>query len=471
MQGVATREGGNATSARTHVTNNNEKNTNKTPGERTKKKTTGEIASMLNEYVKKAIQSVRGLSGVDETRASLMSNLESTLRLVQELAHCPEGGKSEFGLIMQRLDRMEKSLSTPGQPEDPRKPGKALWSEIAAGSKSRATLEVRMEPGEEGETMEAKLQRVKKAIPEARALIPHPRAKGKISVVIPSTARRDQLMNTGIGDHEGIRLIRRPRQVMIMGLPLTTNITHSNSAENKEWTEEANRKNAVTITRVGWLYSAKRLEKIRKAGSQTKGSLIIEVATEEDQNRILREGFLHGPLWLPTKKWDIGMKSTQCFKCWKWGHTQSVCNSPEEYCGFCAGQHATKECQKQGIEDSRCAACKKPGHRAWMSMKCPAHKENWAKQKALEAELNRSTVSAHHRIQADNPASQLLWTTVGNKRKRIGRPLGLSVAGEAPGQTKLFPSSGRSTPLPQGEEAEMEIDTIIQNELAQNPTQ
>ncbi|KAF1989239.1 hypothetical protein K402DRAFT_391392 [Aulographum hederae CBS 113979] len=446
------------------------------PGEHTNKKTRSEIAQLLNEHVKNAIQSVRGLSGVDETRASLMSNLELTLWLVQELAHCPEGGKSDFGLIMQRLDRMEKTLSAPGRPEPPKATGKALWSEIAAGSKSRATLEVRMKPGEEGETMETKLQRVKKAIPEARALIPHPRMKEKISVVIPSVARRDQLMNTGIGDHEGIRLIRRPRQVMVMGLPINTAITHSDSAENKAWIEETNRRNAVTITRVGWLYGIRRLERIRQEGAQTKGSLIIEVATEDEQSRILREGLLNGPLWLPTKKWDIGMKSTQCFKCWKWGHTQSVCNSPDEYCGRCAGQHSTKSCQKKDKEDLRCAACKKSGHCAWMSKNCSAHKEEWAKKKALEAELNRSTVSAHYKTPADSfpssHSSQSSWTMTGTKRRKtVGRPTLLSKAGDAPGQAKLFPSSGRSTPLPEVEDEEMEMDAMIQNELARNSAQ
>ncbi|KAF1984742.1 hypothetical protein K402DRAFT_422649 [Aulographum hederae CBS 113979] len=63
-----------------------------------------------------------------------------------------------------------------------------------------------------------------------------------------------------------------------------------------------------------------------------------------------------------------------------------------------------------------------------MSKNCSAHKEEWAKKKALEAELNRSTVSAHYKTPADSSSSsssqssQNSWTTIGteetNKRDR-----------------------------------------------------
>ena len=114
---------------------------------------------------------------------------------------------------------------------------KPLWSEVATGGKTKVVVEVRMAEmeGAKEETPEEKLQRIKTAIPDARAIIPHPRARGKISVVVPSTSRRDQILAAGIKDQEGIKIIRRPKLVMVMGVPIHTLITVGESEENNEW--------------------------------------------------------------------------------------------------------------------------------------------------------------------------------------------------------------------------------------------
>ena len=76
--------------------------------------------------------------------------------------------------------------------------------------------------GTEKETPQEQLKRVRKAIPDAQAIITHPRSLDKISVVLKDTARRDQIILNGIQRAEGMRIIRHPHLVMVPGTPLNT---------------------------------------------------------------------------------------------------------------------------------------------------------------------------------------------------------------------------------------------------------
>jgi hypothetical protein len=88
--------------------------------------------------------------------------------------------------------------------------------------------------GAEEETAEEKLRRVKTAIPDTRAIIQHPHVKGKVSIVVPSVSRRDQILVVGLKDQEGIKIIRRPKLVMVIGIPIYTPITVEESEENNK---------------------------------------------------------------------------------------------------------------------------------------------------------------------------------------------------------------------------------------------
>jgi hypothetical protein len=98
---------------------------------------------------------------------------------------------------------------------------------------------------------------------------------------------------------------------------------------------------------------------------QKRGSVIIEVPTESEHKKLVREGIIIDSEWYRVTVWDVAMRETQCFRCWKWGHSQSVCNASEELCGYCAGKHATKECITTDKEHASCAACKSKGHHAF----------------------------------------------------------------------------------------------------------
>ncbi|KAF2862923.1 hypothetical protein K470DRAFT_268494 [Piedraia hortae CBS 480.64] len=129
--------------------------------------------------------------------------------------------------------------------------------------------------------------------------------------------RRDQILTTGFPTTEDVKIIRRPKLVMVIGVPLDTRITNGGGPENDEWIKDISKKHAVRIELVSWLYTAKQLDHIRAQKKQTKYSLLMEVTSEQDQQHLVKEGMYHGALWLPVKLCDAMTRTVQCFKSWK----------------------------------------------------------------------------------------------------------------------------------------------------------
>ncbi|KAF2860148.1 hypothetical protein K470DRAFT_270881 [Piedraia hortae CBS 480.64] len=174
---------------------------------------------------------------------------------------------------------------------------KPLWRKVVDGTEPTATLEVRLQHNK-NTTSEGKLAKIWKNIPDARAIISHACVKER---------------DLGRAKQDDFELICHQKLVMVMGMPLTIEIDNEGVICNEAWTREASKKNAVRIEPVSWLYGTKQLEDLRRS-HQTKGSIIVEVATEADQRRVVKEGMFQGALWLPVKLWDV-MKSTQSFRC------------------------------------------------------------------------------------------------------------------------------------------------------------
>lgn len=331
------------------------------------------------------------------------------------------------------------------------------WSQIAAGGlQQRARIELRLEKRTDGttETPEQQLERIQKAIPGAQAIITHPRSSEKISVLVSSTARRDQILQSGVEGLEGAKVIRRPRLVMISGVPIQETIKNRKCEENEEWIKKVQRRNpGLIIERVSWLYSDKNLHRRRTEGKQTKGSIILSMATEAMQHQVVRQGLLVGAEWHPARMWDVSLTDGQCFRCHQWGHSQSVCNAPKELCGHCAGSHSSKECKTRDDASASCAGCKQKGHKAWMTKKCKAHEAFRARNEAKKKEMVQATVmiqrEGYYNSGRSSPAfqfggstsSESDWKTVesGNKRQRtIGRPSAIAKAGRDPSQSRLL---------------------------------
>lgn len=120
------------------------------------------------------------------------------------------------------------------------------------------------------------------------------------------------------------------------------------------------------ITRASWIHGKKTQEK------KERGSLIVHFSRKEDQERatlkgIIIEGVVHTALLYNSR-----LQIPQCFKCSRWGHTQTTCKA-RDACGYCAGGHNTQECQKIKEKDrKKCINCLRQGHASWEKSKCPS---------------------------------------------------------------------------------------------------
>ena len=168
----------------------------------------------------------RILDGLTELEA-MANRQEQACQKAQNEKLGKDGRNNDLAAIMKRLTSMEERMGKPTQAQDPAAPGPRTWGQVAArGVEQPARVEIRMEnmEGAEKETPQEQLERVRKAIPEAQAIITHPRSLNKISVVVKDTTRRDQIIMNGIQGAKGMKIIRHPRLVMVSGIPLNTSI-------------------------------------------------------------------------------------------------------------------------------------------------------------------------------------------------------------------------------------------------------
>jgi hypothetical protein len=114
----------------------------------------------------------------------------------------------------------------------------------------------------------------------------------------------------------------------------------------------------VKILRVAWP---------KKALGRTYSSMIVEVASPEEANRMIELGYVEGGEVKSCELFEAGCKLTQCFKCSAFGHVARACRNKTR-CGFCAGGHNTQTCNKKEAPGAKpkCANCTQ-GHEAWAS--------------------------------------------------------------------------------------------------------
>ena len=339
------------------------------------------------------------------------------------------------------------------------KSGARTYSKVAAAAGPMASqslptvvVQVDVEEGEQPTAAEL-LTKIRKAIPEAKAVKPNHRVAGRADVVLQTQTRREQVLATGLEADTGVRLIRKPLQVLLLGVPLDYGITVGASAENTQFLKELNKANSTTFTQVKWLYNARKLEELRKNSERTRGSAVLSTFSQADQVKAVTRGLTQGALFFETKYWSQEVTRVQCFRCWKWGHTQSACNQKEDTCGHCAGSHSTKACETKGIAQASCAACKKKGHFAWMTSQCEAFERYTGVLREREAELRRATHEARGTVERPSAGTETdteeEFTVVTNKRKRraggplLGRPSFLKIAGQDTRQAKFtFKAAG-----------------------------
>jgi hypothetical protein len=327
-----------------------------------------EAKQLIIDIQKLAAEGLQSQEVDDPIGATLASIVAKATRLEKVVQGVPGAGprRLQENRILEKLDAIEKTLATrQGMPLAQASADKRAktWSQIAARAAAPATVELRIKEmeGTEEEDSVQRLERIKAVIPEAKAIIPHPRNKNKVSVVVANDHARERVLRDG-PNTDTMKIIRKPVLVLILGVNKHEEVQNNKCPANDIWIQKAMEQNkGIKIQRVGWLYSHKVLKERIENDSIKKGSLVISVENTAMQHKLIREGIFIGAEWHPAEMWDVSLMDGQCFKCWKWGHKQSVCNALEERCGHCAGDHRSEECTTKEDKQMSCTSCKQKG--------------------------------------------------------------------------------------------------------------
>jgi hypothetical protein len=180
------------------------------------------------------------------------------------------------------------------------------------------------------------------------------------------------------------------------------------------------------ISRVSWLHG----ERTVKSG-KARSSLIVYLSTESLRDKALQEGITIKGAWYNVKLWSQALQTPRCFRCNRWGHTQSTC-AAKEACGHCAGAHDTRNCH-QTTKD-RCSNCGR-AHKAWNRVKCTVYKVAKESASRLRHALLMETVRIQSERNKQTEAKSI--PVVLPARRGKGRPTDLEKAGGASGQQPL----------------------------------
>ena len=98
----------------------------------------------------------------------------------------------------------------------------------------------------------------------------------------------------------------------------------------------------------------KRILRLKK----TTSSLLVDVASPEGANVLIREGLVLGGELKEVELFDAQCLATRCYNCQRYGHHAKGCRSPQR-CGLCAAPgHTGENCQFKGQGPKmRCVNC------------------------------------------------------------------------------------------------------------------
>jgi hypothetical protein len=317
---------------------------------------------------------------------------ERVQAITEELKTEKEANPQEAATLKleRRLANIERLIAKQGRPIVPTaakggRPQEMSWAQRAAmpppqrQAGTQHVVNVRVEQSGE-ESPEALLLRIKTQIPAATALR-NIGGKGKVAVIVKSAKDRDEILKAGTKAGTGITVMKRVYQVLVMGVPIKTNIGKEGSPENRiliDSIERWNAKKGWKVVAARWLYTEKQLADMQKDPARKKGTMILTVGTEKDQREVIMDGVRVGAFSLDTSLWDMAAEDMRCFKCQEWGHMQKYCEH-EETCGHCGGCHHTRDCISKEPEQASCSNCKQKGHKAWWTRACPKYKTYRAK--------------------------------------------------------------------------------------------
>jgi len=267
------------------------------------------------------------------------------------------------------------------------------WASVAAMpalQPPRPTVRVRLEEDTKDKTPTEILNSVKPKFPQAVAV--HKLQSGDVDIRLKSHSEREAVLRQPAPS--GVTVLQRDFLVEVPGVPLTVPVRNGRAADNttviKEIEEASIRLTGpVKIRSIRWLRApepapgADRMETDAAPNSQpttqgtpqgtqrkaarTRGSLIIGVATHEEQMRLVRSGVVIYAMYYEPRLYTNSVGIVQCFRCGQWGHKQTACTKQRK-CMQCAGPHDTRECTEERVRCSNCAQ----KHRAWQRQGCEA---------------------------------------------------------------------------------------------------
>ena len=363
---------------------------------------------------------------VNEAVGRLEKISEKLTKQIEEKAHPKSYAQALHSETATPTNHRLKTLEPPK--EDPKKE-RQLVVKIGEQGEAEALRKLPTKDLIERLTRQAGDTQAARGVIAARQL-----GSGDIIIHVESKTEKDRLeqdtqWTTRIGTSATIK--RRTYRVLIHGMRVADFPRDAGQA-NAKLIEEENKQlhPELNIKSVAW---AGRVE-----GIKDYSSLIVEVSSATQANRMIQRGVVHKYDLKTTELFDRACRITQCFRCQRYGHIRLGCKRTER-CGDCGGNHNTTDCTTTTRQKARkCAACETGDHPSW-AKQCPARASEVVRvQLALKNRLRlhpeprQPLTFAPYTPYSSNPQSNARagnmrhpcestdkeWTVVGEGKKR-----------------------------------------------------
>jgi hypothetical protein len=171
---------------------------------------------------------------------------------------------------------------------------------------------------------------------------------------------------------------RREFAILAHGIVINQIQTQNQSdAIQKIYDQNAGLQHKVQILRVAWTRRTIKKWEQRGRVPNEKGPLLISLASPEQANHLIDAGLIWGYQIHECEPYCGDCQVTQCFRCYKYGHTQRMCTASSR-CGVCSQLgHKEEDCQVREDQTKwRCTNCPQGhnNHTSW-SHKCPIRQQ------------------------------------------------------------------------------------------------
>ena len=194
---------------------------------------------------------------------------------------------------------------------------------------------------------------------------------GDIKIHFAGQKEKDKATQLNLNTQQQLhsKFLREEFPVEVLAVNTDLPVTLGKAANNEEIIKEITEDNKtwnpdIEITRIAWIKGHKSIEE--RGGMKPKhASLIIYMAKESAQRSAVLQGITIQKVIHTAQLYDPMLQNPLCYKCNRWGHTQSTCHGAVT-CGYCAENHQTNECPKQAEKgQKKCRNCNKEGHTVW----------------------------------------------------------------------------------------------------------